>query len=134
VRSIIKDKPGRSYTIAEPVGPAEVGQLYALFLQAGFPKNISESDCFYVATDEAEQIIGGVIYRVINDSDLFLDGIVVTNALTDRGIASAILADFCTRMTTRKFNVVKTHFFLRHFFQQHGFRIDERWGGLVRFL
>ncbi len=134
VRSIIKDKPGRSYTMAEPVGPADVGQLYALFLNAGFPKNITESDRFYVASDEAEQIIGGVMYRVISDSVIFLDGIVVTQALTDRGIASAILADFCTRMTTRHFKYVKTHFFLRHFFQQHGFRIDERWGGLVRFL
>jgi hypothetical protein len=29
---------------------------------------------------------------------------------------------------------VKTHFFLRRFYERHGFRVDPRWGGLVRFL
>ena len=50
------------------------------------------------------------------------------------GIAAAILQDFCTRLKTAGYETIKTHFFLRRFYQKQGFRLDERWGGLVRFL
>ncbi len=134
VKSIIHDQHGHAYAVSEPAGPAEVGQLYRLFLNAGFPKTISEADRYLVATDEAEQIIGGVVYRQLDDEAVFLDGIVVTQALAERGIARAILADFCTRLTSLGIKTIKTHFFLRRFYQKQGFKVDERWGGLVRFL
>jgi GNAT superfamily N-acetyltransferase len=134
VLSTIHDQHGHPYAISEPAGPAEVGQLYRLFLKAGFPKTISEADRYLIATDEAEQIIGGVVFRQLDDEVVFLDGIVVAQAQAERGIARAILADFCTRLAALGIKTIKTHFFLRRFYQKHGFRVDERWGGLVRFL
>jgi len=134
VRATIQDQHGHEYSVSEPAGPAEVGELYRLFLKAGFPKTISEADRYFVATDQAEQIVGGVVYRNLDEETVFLDGIVVTQALGERGIARAILADFCTRLAAVGVKTIKTHFFLRRFYQKHGFRVDERWGGLVRFL
>jgi len=134
VRSAFDDRYGRSYVVEEPAGPAEVGQLYRLFLRAGYPKTPSKSDRYLVAMDEAEQIIGGVVYHELDPGAVFLDGIVVTQALAERGIAAAILQDFCTRLKALGFDTIKTHFFLRRFYQKHGFRVDQRWGGLVRFL
>ena len=134
VRSTISDREGLRYTIGEPAGPAEVGQLYRQFLQAGYPVPLGEGDHYYVVTDEAEQIIGGVIYRAQDSQSVFLEGIVVTPTLSERGIAAAVLDDFCTRMASRGYRHVKTHFFLRRFYQKHGFRTDVRWGGLVRLL
>ncbi len=134
VRSMITDKHGSQYTIGEPAGPAEVGLLYRLFLQAGFPKTLSKADRYFVAIDEAEQIIGGLVFRKQDDDAVFLDGIVVRPAVSERGIAAAILADFCTRMASRNYKTIKTHYFLRRFYEKHGFRMDQRLGGLVRFL
>jgi len=134
VRSTFDDRYGRSYVVEEPAGPAEVGQLYRLFLRAGYPKTPSKSDRYLVAMDEAEQIIGGVVYHELDLGAIFLDGIVVTQALAERGIAAAILQDFCTRQNALGHDTVKTHFFLRRFYQKHGFKVDQRWGGLVRFL
>ncbi len=134
VRSTITDQHGSTYTVGEPAGPAEVGLLYRLFLQAGFPKTLSKADRYFVAIDEAEQIIGGVVFRKQDEDSVFLDGIVVRQAVSERGIAAAILADFCTRMASRKYKSIKTHYFLRRFYEKHGFRLDQRLGGLVRFL
>ncbi len=134
MRSTIRDQLGRTYAVGEPSGPAEVGHLYRLFFKAGFPKTIGDSDRYLVVTDEAEQIVGGAVYHEMDETSIFLDGIVVAQALAARGIESAILADLCTRVSALGFNAIKTHFFLRTFFEQHGFRLDQRWGGLVRFL
>jgi hypothetical protein len=37
-------------------------------------------------------------------------------------------------MGSRRYKSIKTHYFLRRFFERHGFRMDQRLGGLVRFL
>jgi long-chain acyl-CoA synthetase len=134
VRSKITDEHKRNYLVCEPAGPAEVGHLYRLFLQAGFPKSISSADHYLVAMDDSEQIIGGAVYRPQEDDSVFLDGIVVSQTLWERGIAGAILADFATRMRARGIGTIRTHFFLRQFYQRHGFRLDNRHGGLVRNL
>ena len=132
--SQIIDNRGTEYTVREPTAAAEVGQLYRLFLVAGFPKTISVEDRFLIAIGGEEQIIGGVCYQVPENEIVNLDGIVVTGSLLDRGITSALLEDFCARMTEQGHEAIRTHFFLRTFYQRHGFRIDNRWGGLVRFL
>ena len=74
------------------------------------------------------------MYREQGDKAVFLDGVVVTQALVERGIAAALMRDFTTRMGTAGFRMIRTHFFLRRFYEKHGFRIDQRLGGLVRFL
>ena len=38
------------------------------------------------------------------------------------------------RMANYGFEVVRTHFYRRNFYQKRSFQTDRRWGGLVRFL
>jgi hypothetical protein len=134
VTTRIEDRRGAAYTVREPTEAAEVGQLYRLFLLAGFPKTISGDDRFLIATDPEDQIVGGVCYQKLPDEVVHLDGIAVSRSLLDRGLTSALLEDFCARLAEQGANAVRTHFFLQHFYERRGFRLDDRWGGLVRFL
>ena len=134
VRSQIVDKRGMSYTVREPLEPAEIGQIYRLFFKADFPKIVSELDQFLVCTDTEGQIVGGVCYQRLDDQVAHLDGVIVSQTLKGRGIGSALLDDFCVRMASQNAKLVRTHFFLRQFCLPRGFQVDKRWGGLVRFL
>jgi long-chain acyl-CoA synthetase len=134
VKSHIHDRRGRAYSVREPLEPNEIGQLYRLFFREDFPKTIHQEDCFLVAADDQEQIVGGVRYRIQDQDVVHLDGVVVAPPLKGGGIGTALLEDFCVRMASRGAKVVKTHFFLRQFCLPRGFRVDRRWGGLVRFL
>jgi predicted GNAT family acetyltransferase len=134
VRSYISDKQGGCYTVREPFDASEIGQLYRLFFTADFPKIVSEQDRYLVCTDSEEQIVGGMCYQLQEDDVVNLDAVVVTHSLRGRGIGGAMLDDFALRMASRNAKVVKTHFFLRQFCLPRGFRVDRRWGGLVRIL
>jgi long-chain acyl-CoA synthetase len=134
VRSEIADKRGVSYSVRAPLEPAEIGQLYRLLFRADFPKVISEQDRYLVCLDREGEIVGGVCYRRQDEDVVHLDGVVVSQPLKGRGIGTALLEDFCLRMTVENIRVVKTHFFLRQFCLPRGFQVDRRWGGLVRFL
>lgn len=134
LRTTIHDRHGRAYVVSQPAGPADVGHLYRQFLLAGYPKGITSTDRYLVASDGSEQIVGGAVYRETDVESLFLDGIAVSSALADRDLEAAILADLCTRVRALGFRTLKTHFFLRSFYEDHGFRLDQQRGGLVRRL
>jgi long-chain acyl-CoA synthetase len=134
LRTKITDKREASLSVREPILPAEIGHLYRLFRESDYPTRISESEHHLVIVDGMDQVLGGLKYVEQEPNVVYLRGIVVAAALRGRGIAGALLEDFLARMAVQGVHLVKTDFFLRQFFAAHGFRVDPRWGGLVRHL
>jgi hypothetical protein len=134
VTSHLTDNRGQDYRVREPMAPAEIGRLLRLFLNMGLPLKISPGQLYYVVLNREDQIVAGICYRQPWATVAHLDGIVRASSLKGRGLSEALLEDFCSRMATRGVEVVSTHFVSQEFFGEHGFRVDRRWGGLVRFL
>ena len=78
--------------------------------------------------------MGGLCYRWEQGKVVYMDGIVVCNPLMNRGLGGALIEDFCVRMAAEGARCATTNFFLGQLFSKHGFRVNHRWGGLVRFL
>ena len=134
VRSSIGDAAGTSYEVREPISPVEVGHLYRLILDADYPKRISADDRYLAIVDQEERIVGGLFYRWQESGVVYVDGIVVGAGLRHQGLGGRLLEDFCVRMAAQGARCVKTNFFLGQLFGKHGFQVNQRWGGLVRFL
>jgi hypothetical protein len=134
VQSKIQDQRNETYVFREPVEPREIGQLYRLFFEESYPISVSEQDRYFIAIDGHERIIGGISYKHLENDVSRLDGIVVTTSLKERGIGSAMLQDFVSRMNSQGIRIVKTFFYRPQFFIKHGFQVDERWGALVKFI
>ncbi|MDD8026186.1 MAG: AMP-binding protein [Acidobacteriota bacterium] len=134
VRSTLTDRKGETYEFGETFDPAEIGQLYRLFYLENFPKTISQQDRHYVLRDGRERVVGGLCFRLMSASAVYIDGTVVASALKGRGLGGAIIEEFCQRMSAAGANVLLTHFYLPGFFLHQGFHVDKRWGALVREL
>jgi len=134
VRSEITDRRGVRFVVREPIAPAEIGNLYRLLRDSDYRMGISELEHHLVITDEGDQVVGGLTYLLQDQDVVYMSGLVVAGSLKGRGIASALLEDFCVRMAARGARLVKTDFLVRHFFTANGFQVDARWGGLVRHL
>ena len=134
VRSFITDRYGAKYTFRKALAPSEIGKLYRLFYEENYPKTISEMDEHYVVTDSENRVVGGMCYIQLENNAVLLDGSAVTAALKGRGIGSAMIEHFCTRMTNQGVKIVKAHFLRGNFYLKLGFKVDKRWGALVRFL
>lgn len=132
VRSEIVDTRGAHFRVREPVGPAEVGTLYRLLRDAAYPRPISDDDSHLVVTDESDQVIGGLAFVAQERDSVVIKGPVVAAPLQGRGIAEALLEDFCVRMAARGVRLVKTDFVLQPTYGADGFTVDARFGGLVR--
>jgi hypothetical protein len=134
VTSHLSDNRGQDYRVREPIAPGEIGRLLRLFLGVGLPLKVSPGQLYYVVLNREDQIVAGICYRQPEVTAAHLDGIVRASSLRGRGLSAGLLEDFCSRMATRGVRVVSTHFVSQEFFGEHGFRVDRRYGGLVRFL
>jgi long-chain acyl-CoA synthetase len=134
VTSHLDDNRGQTYRVREPTTPGEIGRLLRLFLGLGLPIKVTPGQLYYVVLSREDQIVAGICYRQPEPTVAHLDGIVRATSLKGRGLSEALLEDFCSRMATRGVRVVATHYVSQEFFGGHGFKVDRRWGGLVRFL
>lgn len=134
VHSTIMDKYGVHYIVRAPVSPAEIGQLYRLFFNENYPKQISEHDKHFVVLDANERVVGGICYQIQENNVAEIEGVVVTSPLKERGLGTAIIEDFNDRMTSEDIHVIKAHFFLNPFYEKLGFHVDKSWGALVKFI
>lgn len=134
VRSEIADQSGSRYLVREPLTAVELGNLYRLILETDYPMHIRDRDRQFVIVDREERIVGGLCYRWQEGGVAFVDGIVVAPPLTNQGLGGRLLEDFCVRMAAEGARLVRTNYFLGGLFAKHGFQVNQRWGGLVRFL
>lgn len=134
LHSFISDNFGSNYIMREPSGPGEIGQLFRLFIMEKYPNSFTDDDRYYVVADSAGRIAGGVCFRVLDTETVHLDGVIVNSQLKGRGIGGAMLDDFLNRMVNYNFSIVKTHFYMRNFYEKKGFRVDNKWGALVKYL
>lgn len=134
VQSFLHDRAGRVYAFSETLDPAEIGQAYRLFYKENYPKVVSQQDRHFVLKDAQERIVGGLCYRMLSNRVAWIDVIAVTSQLKSSGLGGAALDDFCARMASQGVPLVMTHLYLPGFFLRHGFRLDKRWGALVKTL
>ncbi len=134
VSSQISDRYSENYTFREPLEPREIGQIYSYFLEQNIPKTASELDRYYVLVDSLKKIVGGICYQMLDEEIVLLDGIVMARTLQGRNLRSAMEEEFCSRMAGQGVKIVRARFFLRSFYLNLGYRVDKRWGDLVKFL
>lgn len=134
VTSHVRDNQGERYTVREPIDPAEIGRLYRLYLESGMPLSLSDQARYLLAIDSDERIVAGISYKFLEPTIAYLDGLVVALPLRGNGLGGEFLEDFCLRLVSQGVRALNTHFIARPFLLAHGFRVDQEWGGLVRFL
>jgi long-chain acyl-CoA synthetase len=134
VRSILKDKTGEKFDFREPIEASEVGLLYQLFYKENYPLSISKVDKHFVICDKSERIVGGLCYKILEDQTVMLNGSVVNSPLKARGLGSAMVDDFFTRMASIGVKVIKAHFLLGNYYLKNKFQADKKWGAFIKYL
>ncbi len=134
VRSTLKDVNSVEYTMREPIEAFEVGALYKLFYSENYPKTITDSDKHIILQDDNERIIGGLCYKEEEQEVVLIDGLAVSSTLQGRGIGTAMMEDFFTRMKAKGIKIIKAHFLFGNYYLKHNFVADKKWGALIKKL
>ncbi len=134
IKTHICDRLGHDYSVREALHPTEIGHLYRLFYKQNIPINITTLDKYFIVFDSNDKVMGGICYRVLDDRIVFMENAIIESQYKNRGIAAALIDDFCSRMANNNIEIIKTHYYLENFFKKFGFKVDTAWGALVKFL
>lgn len=128
ITSIVKDKNGQEFVFKQTYDPAEIGQLYRLFLRENYPRVITQENQHLVLMAEEGVLVGGLCFRYMSSQVVFMEGLVVTEGYKNRGLGRAMLRDFLSRMRSSGIKMVMTHYLIPFFFLKEKFEVDKSWG------
>lgn len=128
------DYDGNSFNIRKPVSPKEISRLHQLFIEANLLVNFNDANHFLVAISDRGFIIGGLFYQYIDNETVFMDKIVVSNRYRRKGVSEKLMNELFERLRFEKIKYVTTGFFRPEYFYRFGFKIEQKYSGLVRNL
>ncbi len=128
------DYDGGLYSVRTPVSPKEITRLHQLFLANNLAVEFRPEHHYLVAVNDRNQLIGGVFYRPIDNLTVHIEKIVVTSFYRKKGVSDGLMNEFFKRARNDHNKFVTTGFFRPEYFYRFGFKIEQKYAGLVKIL
>ncbi|MFQ5603232.1 MAG: GNAT family N-acetyltransferase [bacterium] len=130
----IEDHDGNEVSIRHPATPKEIARLHRLFKIAKLPVQFQPDHKYLVALNENSQVIGGLFYRPTDTEHTHLEKIVVEERHRKKGVSDGLLREFFNRIQSQGITTVTVGFLRPEYFYKFGFKIDHRYGNMVKKL
>ncbi len=128
------DYDGSAFSIRAPINPKEISRLHKIYLDSSLMVSFRSEHQFLVAISERGYIIGGLFYKQIDNSMVYMDKIVVSENFRRKGISDILMKEFFNRLKNEKYEYVTTGFFRPEYFYKFGFSVEKKYSGLVKKL
>ncbi len=127
---------GLNYTIRKPLSAFEIANLHKIFILDNYPIKIDPGLKYLIITDDEDEeaVVGGLCYRIQYMNIAKLEGIAIARPYRKKDLSRKLLEDFYKRLRADGVKTLITYFYLNTFFEKFGFKIDGRWGGLVKMI
>ncbi len=130
----IESREGDNFAIRNPANPKEIARLHKLFTAANLPVEFKPEHQFLVVLDARVQVVGGLFYRPVAPGHIHLEKVVVDPYFRKKGVSQGLLTEFFNRAKGQEIKIITVGFFRPQYFYKFGFRIDQRYGNMVRKL
>ena len=128
------DSEGEEYVIRGPVNPKEVSKVYQLFMQTDLPVQFRPEHRFLIAVNSRGVVIGGLFYYFKSRDSVLMEKIAVKSAFRRKGVSARVMQELFSRLRNIGVKQVSTGFYRPEFFYKFGFRIENKYEGLVKDL
>lgn len=129
-----EDTEGNNLYIRKPINPREINRLYQLFIDANLQVTFKPYHHFLIVTSEQGFIIGGLFYFVEDAETIRMEKIVINRKFRGKGISDLLMKDLFSRKISQNYKYLTTGYFRPEYFYKFGFKLDSKFGGLVKEL
>lgn len=130
-----EDREGQLFRVRHALNPKEVERLHRIFLAAKLDVRFRPEHQYLVVINERGQLVGGIYYEVDHEhGTAHLEKIAVADPHRKKGVAEGLMNEFFNRLRAQGIAAVTTGFFRPEYFHGFGFRIEQRFAGLVKEL
>ncbi len=127
-------RDGQLYRIRPPFLPKEIAQFHSILLESALSGTFTAEHEFLFAFNSRNRLVGGLYWKNMEKDRIHLEWVAVREKYQKIALSKRLMADFYKRMKHRGIMAITVGFYVEKFFFRQGFKIDKRYGGLVKKL
>ncbi len=132
--SVVGDIHGDVFKIRPPFHPKEIANFHSILTQSHLSSRFQQNHEFLFIINQGNHLVGGIYWKEINPQIAYIEKIVVRPTYRKRLLSTQLLNELFNRLRNRRYEFVTVGFFQAGLFYKHGFKIDKKFGGLVKSL
>jgi len=122
------------YQIRPPLVPKEIAQFHTLLTKSSLTGKFTISHEFLLVFSDRNRIVGGLFWKPMESERVHLEWVAIKQKNRGINLSKLLLNDFFKRMLHQNIKIITVGFYVEKFFSKHDFKLNKRYGGLVKKL
>ena len=122
------------YQIRPPLVPKEIAQFHTLLTKSSLTSKFTISHEFLLVFSDRNRIVGGLFWKPMESERVHLEWVAIKQKNRGINLSKILLNDFFKRMLHQNIKIITVGFYVEKFFSKHDFKLNKRYGGLVKKL
>ena len=123
---------GKLYSIRPPFVPKEIAQFHTILIDSSLSSTFTSEHEFLLAFNNRNRIAGGLYWKKIDEKKIHLEWVAVKQKYQKISLSKRLMSDFFKRKKHQGIENITVGFYAEDFFSKHGFKLDKRFGGMVK--
>ena len=125
---------GKLYNIRPAFLPKEITSFHTLLTESSLSVTFTNEHEFLFAFNNRNRLVGGLYWKNIEINKIHLEWVAIRKKYQKISLSKHLMNDLFKRMKHKKIQIITVGFYAENFFSKHGFRLNEKYGGMVKEL
>ena len=130
----IESSDGNLYTIRPAFHPKEITSFHTLLNESSLSVTFTSDHEFLFAFNARNRLIGGLFWKNTEQDKIHLEWVAVRKKYQKISLSKHLMNDLFKRMRHKNIKIITVGFYAEKFFSKHGFKLNKKYGGLVKEL
>jgi len=125
---------GKLYQIRPAFIPKEIAIFHTLLSESLLSVTFTNDHEFLFAFNNRNRLVGGLYWKNIEKHIIHLEWVAIRKKYQRIALSKRLMNDFFKRMKHKSIQIITVGFYAEKFFFKHGFKINKKYGGMVKRL
>ena len=122
------------YQLRPAFFPKEITSFHSLLTKSLLTVTFTSDHEFLFAFNNRNRLVGGLFWKNNGEKSIYLEWVAIRKKYQKIGLSKLLMNDLFKRMEHKNIHIITVGFYAEKFFSKYGFKIDKKYGGMVRKL
>ena len=130
----VECKDEKLYQLRPAFFPKEITSFHSLLTKSLLTVTFTSDHEFLFAFNNRNRLVGGLFWKNTGEKSIYLEWVAIRKKHQKIGLSKLLMNDLFKRMEHKNIHIITVGFYAEKFFSKYGFKIDKKYGGMVRKL
>ncbi len=130
----VECKDENLYQLRPAFFPKEITSFHSLLTKSLLTVTFTSDHEFLFAFNDRNRLVGGLFWKNTGNNSIYLEWVAIRKKYQKIGLSRLLMNDLFKRMEHKNIKIIIVGFYAEKFFSKYGFKIDKKYGGMVKEL